>query len=94
MPILLLWSFIMVPFPHCQRVLRIDQDKLNHGIALASEAVSKCARKPADWIELAGAINKLFSTEEKFMQRKGDEVAGNADLKFLLLPNFTMNVSS
>ena len=58
--------------------------KLNNDIAFTSEAVSKRAQKPADWIELAGAINESFSTEEKSMELKGDEVTGNADPRSVL----------
>ena len=45
--------------------------ELNRDIKLASEAVCNFAQKTTDWMKLAEAINKLFSTEEKSMQLKG-----------------------
>ena len=39
--------------------------------ALAAEVVSKRPQKPADWMDIADALSKSFSTEEKPVQLKG-----------------------
>ena len=45
--------------------------EVNHNIVLASEVDSKRPQNPANWIDLAEALSKSFSTEEEPMQLKG-----------------------
>ena len=54
--------------------------EVNHDIALASEVVSKRPQKPADWIDLAEARSRSFSTEEKPVQLKGRGCKERMDL--------------
>ena len=53
--------------------------EVNHDIALALEVVSKRPQKPADWINLAEALGKSFSTENP-VQLKGRGCKERLDL--------------
>lgn len=51
-----------------------------HDLALATEVVTRRPNKPADWADLAEALNSAFSTEEKPVQLKGRGCKDRLDL--------------
>ena len=54
--------------------------EVRHDLALASEVVSRRPQKPSDWIELAEALNNLFTNEEKPLLVKGRGCRDRIDL--------------